>query len=262
MLLGNRSVFQKNAMTYRNGTSTAGAYSANVINNLTQTGRNRNIYVNDMLQTFNRVDAVPIGYIAPYGWVMPQKDGGMASLKQSFAFGLLTPILVGAKNGTSNIAASIAITNADATLVAQAIANIAASIAITNAQLAAVLNAIANTLAASGSMNTPTIGALAGIFSNTSASIVLTSGSMNNSIGFMTSDITPFTELSPQSLAAAVLDALLADHTDPGSVGEALNNVGASGNPWASLLADNNTAGTFGAKIQKLLTTSKFLGLK
>jgi len=70
------------------------------------------------------------------------------------------------------------------------------------------------------------------------------------------------TPLSPEALAASLLNALLAEYNEPGTVGEALNNVGASGNPWSSLTADNNTAGTFGARIQKLLTTANFLGLK
>lgn len=32
--------------------------------------------------------------------------------------------------------------------------------------------------------------------------------------------------------------------------------------PWDALLVDNNDSGTFGQRLQKLLTTSKFIGLK
>jgi hypothetical protein len=37
---------------------------------------------------------------------------------------------------------------------------------------------------------------------------------------------------------------------------------GGSSNPWSALLGANNTAGTFGERVQKLLTTAKFLGTK
>lgn len=262
MLLGNRSVFQKNAMTYRNGTSTAGAYSANVINNLTQNGRNRNIYVNDQAQTFNRVDAVPIGYTHPYNWVMPQKDGGMASLK--FLSGSIsnTADLVGGKNATANLDGNIQLTNADMGLIVSAIASLSASGTITNASLAAVLDMIANALSASGNLNTPILGALAGLSAALSGQATLSNGSMADSPGFMESDITPYTELSPQTLAAALLNAILADYNDPGTVGEALNNVGSGANPWSALLSANTTDGTFGKKVQELLSTNDFIGLK
>jgi uncharacterized phage-associated protein len=88
------------------------------------------------------------------------------------------------------------------------------------------------------------------------------SGSNLTGIGSVSADISPFTELSPESLAAAVLNALLAEYNQTGSVGEALNNIGASSNPWSSLLASNNTDGTFGAHIQKLLKQNNYVGLK
>jgi hypothetical protein len=33
-------------------------------------------------------------------------------------------------------------------------------------------------------------------------------------------------------------------------------------NPWSALLSSNNSSGTFGERVQKLLTVAKFLGLK
>jgi hypothetical protein len=45
-------------------------------------------------------------------------------------------------------------------------------------------------------------------------------------------------------------------------MGEKVNDAGAAGNPWSALLVDNNTAGTFGSFVQKLLTVAKFLGFK
>lgn len=262
MLLGNRTVLQKSPATFRNGTSTAGAYAANVINNLTQSGRNKNIYVNSGEQTINRSNAVPMGYTHPYNFVMPLKNGGIASFKNISAALSSSMDIAGGVNADATLSALMVLSSADMGLIVSAIANLSASISVTNAELAAVLNMVANGLSATGDLNTPILGAIAGIIADLQANGTISSASMINSAGFMSSEITPYTTLSPESLAAALLNALLADFNDPGSVGEALNNVGASGNPWASDLASNTTPGTFGEKIQKLLETAKYMGLK
>lgn len=261
MLLGNRTVLQKSPATFRSGTSTAGAYVGQVINNLTQSGRNRNIYVNSEVQSINRANAVPIGYTHPYNFVMPQKNGGIASLKQMKALISESINIAGGKNADASLSGLLTVTNADMGLVVSAIASISASIVVINAELAAVLAMVANSLSATGTLSPPVLGAIAGIVGSLSGSIS-SSASMVNSPGFMSADILPYTELSPESLAAALLNAILAEYNDPGTVGEALNNVGASGNPWSSATSANNTAGTFGAKVQELLSLAEFMGLK
>jgi hypothetical protein len=260
MLLGNRTVLQKAPATFRNGTSTAGAYAGQVINNLTQSGRNRNIYVNDMVQTVNRADAIPIGYTHPYNYVMPLKNGGMASLKNISANISNSADISGGKNADASLSALMSLSNADMGLIVSAIADLSASIAVTNAELAAVLLMTANSLSATGTLTPPILGAIAGIIGSLSGTIS-TSASMENSAGFMSADITPYTELSPENLASALLNSLLSQYNDPGTVGEALNNVGASGNPWASDLSANNSSGTFGERIQKLLTLAQYVGV-
>ena len=62
---------------------------------------------------------------------------------------------------------------------------------------------------------------------------------------------TPFTELSPQGLANALLDALLASHTEPGSVGAALAAAGSAGDPWMGVI-DGMTAGEMMSLIRTL----------
>lgn len=81
--------------------------------------------------------------------------------------------------------------------------------------------------------------------------------------GNMTLDITVTgTGLTIENVAAAVWNASRAQFTESGTMGEALNDAGSAGNPWAALLVDNNDPGTFGERVQKLLTMSKFIGLK
>lgn len=77
----------------------------------------------------------------------------------------------------------------------------------------------------------------------------------------MTGEWTPFTELSPESLAAAVWDALAASNNDAGSMGEKLNSAGTAGDPWTADLGDYES-GTAGDQLKKALTTAKFIGLK
>lgn len=61
-------------------------------------------------------------------------------------------------------------------------------------------------------------------------------------IGNMSADVTPFTALSPESLAAAVWNALAADFNDVGTMGEKLNDAGSGSNPWTEVIEGAYTA--------------------
>lgn len=52
-------------------------------------------------------------------------------------------------------------------------------------------------------------------------------------------------------IAAAVRDVSNASPA-AGSLGEDISNAGAAGNPWSEVAADNNTAGTMGATLNKI----------
>lgn len=65
------------------------------------------------------------------------------------------------------------------------------------------------------------------------------------------------------SIVSGVWGAVAADNNDTGTMGEALNDAGAAGNPWATSITGNTNPGTFGELVgKKLLTVAKFLGLK
>lgn len=61
-----------------------------------------------------------------------------------------------------------------------------------------------------------------------------------------------------ERLAEAVWNSILANHATDGTTGKALADAGGAGNPWSSDLSTNNAAGSFGERIQKLLTTTQF----
>lgn len=63
--------------------------------------------------------------------------------------------------------------------------------------------------------------------------------------------VTPYTELSPQSLAAAVWNATAATSNEPGTMGEKLNDAGSASNPWTEVIESGYTA----AEILRLLAS-------
>lgn len=80
--------------------------------------------------------------------------------------------------------------------------------------------------------------------------------------GIMGCTITIGATPSVEDIKQGVLNAIASQYNYSGTIGEKINASGAGGNPWAAPIADNNTTGTFGWFIQKLLSASKFLGLK
>lgn len=248
-LLGNYSIIHKSPGSVERGAQSAQTFGAKRISGTT---------FKEFLRYGSDLDSEPIGYggdsITP-----PQSAGGLASTFNSATGSLNSPVLVPAlplaasltAQGTATavlalivnleaaLTASGQVTSATIAIIAQLTANITASGTVTEADLSNIINLTAS-LTASGALSTASLVTLKNISAN----------------------ITGATELSPQALAAEILNALLVDFNESGTVGEALNNVGASSNPWSSAISGNTTAGTFGEKLAKALTKTEFLGLK
>lgn len=62
----------------------------------------------------------------------------------------------------------------------------------------------------------------------------------------LSGDITPFTELSPENLAAAVWNAAASSFDGSGSMGQKLNAAGTAGDPWTQSLPGAYAEGTAG----------------
>lgn len=63
---------------------------------------------------------------------------------------------------------------------------------------------------------------------------------------------TPFTELSPENLAASVWNSVAADFNASGTMGEKLNAAGTAGDPWTTDLSGYNTADTAGKIVKQI----------
>lgn len=67
--------------------------------------------------------------------------------------------------------------------------------------------------------------------------------------GFMSSNITSLSALSPESLASSVWNALASQFDVSGTMGEKLNGAGSAGNPWTEIIEGTYTA----AEVMRML---------
>lgn len=143
--------------------------------------------------------ATPNGYLPPYGWVLPVKAGGISSYTIIVGEGAVgAGNLAGGKNAVAALAGSGDLTGTGA-LIVSAVAAITGSGALSGAAVA-YLNAVA-ALAGSGDV----AGAVAALGNGIAAlDGVASAAPVIRATGTVAADITPFTDLSPQSLASAV----------------------------------------------------------
>lgn len=152
-------------------------------------------------------NAVPVGAAHPVAWLPTRKAGGMASRSEAnFAFSVGTLAMAAGRNLEG--ATSITWTVADAALelVVSASGTAAITFTVANAALAGALSAVGSTSFAF-TVGTATLGAV--IDALGTAGITFTNSGTATAIGHLEGDISPFTELSPESLAANVLNAVV-----------------------------------------------------
>jgi len=183
------------------------------------------------------------GYAGQYAWHQAPKPGG-----------------IGATNTARGTASATATISQGINLVASAegIASITAALSSVVGLTASAAGVGAATGALVGTVNL--VGTAAGAASVTGALKVLAglvgaaagSGSASADLKgklWMSGEITPYTELSPESLAAAVWNAVAASFNDVGTMGEKLNDAGSASNPWTEVIESGYTA----AEILRLL---------
>jgi hypothetical protein len=246
-LIGNYSVIQKSPATFTSGLSIA-----QVRSNYDKSGAIKNSYTH-----FGLLASYPSGYAAPYSWSMARQVGAMSSFTSALESITTTGSMAGGRNLEAPMSASLTVTNAQldqiVTFIASALLNMTGTAELQAAvqmQASAVLQLTTNA----------NIQAIIDVLA--SSNVTITPNAILTALAFMNAEAGGPTPLSPEGLANAVWDKSLADHQNIGSTGRALSDAGGAGNPWSADLASNNTAGTFGALVQKLLTVAKFLGLK
>ena len=246
-LIGNYSVLHKTP-----GRFTSGASIAQCRSNFGSSGSLRNSYSH-----FGLLASYPSGYAAPYSWSMARAIGAMSSFTSSNL--TLIPIanMAAGRNLEASVNISITVTNAQLDQIVSFIASSLMTISGSAELNAAVQMQASAILAITG---TASVGAI--IDSLASSNMSITPSAILTALAHMNAEAGGPTPLSPEGLASAVWDTVLSDHQALGSTGKALSDAGGAGNPWSADLASNNTAGTFGALVQKLLTVDKFLRLR
>lgn len=250
MLIGNYSVLNKNP-----GFQISGSTISDVRTQFNKNGSMLNAFL-----TFDKKSGMPLGYLPPYSWRMPIKNGGLGSFTLSYSAITPSVSMAGGRNLEGSSALTITVTNAQLDQIVSAVGSAALTMAVNDAILAGAANLDADgnlTLAVDSAL----CGAIISVLAPGSCTISGT-GSALTALGFMEAEAGGPTPLSPEGLANAVWDTVLADHVETGTTGAALSDAGGAGNPWSADLSSNNTPGTFGAFVQKLLSVAKFLGLK
>ena len=167
-------------------------------------GALRNLQIGDATVTgeTNRA-GLPSGYRHPATWSLPQKSGGLASRNEISGSGTLDSAnLAAGYNLEAALDGVGTISNAALGLVVSAVASLSGSGALTG-DIVGVIQAAA-ALTGAGDL-TGALGALAGMASDITGTGTLAASL--TALGNMSADILPYTELSPESLAQAILDA-------------------------------------------------------
>jgi hypothetical protein len=179
--------------------------------------------------------ALPNGGYPSLTWFIPQKAGQIGSSNQIYGNGVSAGNLAGGRNGVANVTGAGDITNGNLTLIAQLIASLTGAGDVTPPpSLVGTLFMFSNQLTGAGA-DAATLTAFAAVQADLAGTGTL--AVVPYATGELAANITGQSELSPQSLAAAVWSALAAQFNVNGTMGQKLN-AAASGNIDYQTLAD------------------------
>lgn len=239
MLLGNYSVIQKSAGTFRSGTSVSECRS-----NFNKGNSNKNKFVST---TYLKRSSVPSGTEPPYSIQIAQKGGGLATFNTIIGTGTSTGNLAMGLYAQGALTGSGTVSAADLSMIVQCAAALVGAGSL--AGDATVTVSLASPLAGSGAIVADLAliqaaemsSSLAGS-GNLTASLQLLAGMTSAIVGAgdvscamtgtcdMDSDITSAGDLvTAASCAQAVWSALAASFAEAGTMGELLNVAGSGG---------------------------------
>lgn len=202
MLLGNYSVLAKSPGRHRAGSTTS--VENGVRSNWNRSSDNRNVIFRADNTTALKLYARPTGYYPPGSWTIPQVRGEMAGVNAAaIAFTSTAPAISAGRNVTG--VATFALSTGGT---AQLVVSATGSAQVTFSSTAALAGALFAT--GTGSI---TFAAEADVGAQASATgaatLTFSAAATIRAIGHLAGDITPFTELSPQNLAAAVWERVI-----------------------------------------------------
>lgn len=198
-LRSNGNQFASSGVQHYGATAVLSAIPHVLQGKFVQTGRMRNLTAGEGI-TSEKV-GIPSGYRHPGAWMLPQKAGALSSHNNTQGSSTATLALADGRNLAATVAGS---STASATL------QLVVSLAGTSAGSASVSGNVVASLSAAGTSAgsctvAGTVGALA--WAGSTAAGSCTASATLTATGRLYGSITPYTELSPESLAAAVIAA-------------------------------------------------------
>lgn len=187
-------------------------------------------------------DSFPTGTNPPYSLIMGDKGCLLVSSNTTNGIGTLSGSAAMGRAIASNLSGSGTISTANLSLIVQLVCNTLSGSGTLTASMSGIVQ-LASNLAGVGAL-TASLNLLASIICNISGTSTLTAGLRGTAS--LEADITPFTALSPESLAASLWNSLAASFDDPGTMGEIMNSIGAGADPWNTPLPGSYPAGTAG----------------
>jgi hypothetical protein len=212
VLLGNYSVLNKNPGRALGGSTVADSRGA-----WNKPGAMRNRFVADRGDGWTAKTSQPSGVRPPYTWLLPITAGGMSTAGTITGSSEVTASVAGGRNAQATLTGSSTVT-ATLQLVVSAVAALSGSSTV-NAELVGKV-AVAAALSGSSSV-TAAIEAIAWATATLAGSSTV--NATPSATGELVCNITPFTELSPQNLAAAVWNTVADTYDEAGTFGAELN---------------------------------------
>ncbi len=228
MLIGNYSVLSKHPGRDRGGGAIGLGLNRSDFN---KPSPSRNMFFS---LTWSPKSGIPDGYRPPGSWVIPQKAGGIGARGSIEGTGTLALAMAGGRNGVATIAGTSTFTG-DLSLIVQLVAAITGTGTVTgNAAAVASLQAsLAGT-----SVVSALIGAIAGVQAAIAGTSTFTAA--QSALAFMEAEIEACSGvLTVDDIVSGVWGAIATGVDVPGTTGGLLNDAGAGGNPWATVLEDN-----------------------
>jgi hypothetical protein len=177
-------------------------------------------------ETFSKLSATPVGYYAGGARILPITAGALGGTSSQPVTVSVSGALNEGRNISGSTAISFTVNGADLLLSALISGTSTLTVTLNSPALGAAVGIQGSTSFAL-TPNTPILGALAGLFGE--ATVSVNAQGLVTATGNMSGDITPYTELSPQSLAAAVWNALASNYNDAGTMGNKLNTASSGG---------------------------------
>lgn len=215
----------------------------------TMRGYFSNAQLSDNIEQIKR-DSFPTGTNIPYSIVMGDKGGLLSA----------TTLVYGSSDATSNISQGIniaatlnglgEISGANLALVVSLASSIAGSGDITTASLVGTV-ALASTLAGTGNV-TAGLNVIAFMQATLAGTGILTAD-LKGKLYMAATIYVNQSEATVQQLVDGVWNALVADYNNPNTMGEVMNNMGASADPWTISLPGTYAPGEAGYILGNLL---------